>query len=66
LAGLFPKSQSETASIVKKKYAKWIVLTLILFYAIGIEIYRGGEKLPWTLIFCAVVVCFLYSFWKKK
>jgi len=49
-----------------KKYIKWIVLVLILAFAIGIEAYKGEGKLPWAFIFGGVVVFFVYSFWKKK
>jgi len=47
-----------------KKHVKWILVALILAFTIGIEIYHGGEKLPWALIFAGVVVFFVYSFWK--
>jgi membrane protein YdbS with pleckstrin-like domain len=50
-----------------KKYMKWIVLVLILTFTIGIEVYKGEEgKLPWAIIFAAVVVFFVYNFWKDK
>jgi len=50
-----------------KKHMKWIVLGLILAFTIGIEIYKGEEgKLPWAIIFAAVVVFFLFNFWKGK
>jgi len=46
---------------------KWIVLVLILTFTIGIEVYKGEEgKLPWAIIFAAVVVFFVYNFWKDK
>ena len=50
-----------------KKYMKWIVLGLILIFTIGIEAYKGQEgKLPWAIIFAAIVVFFVYNFWKDK
>jgi len=50
-----------------KKYLKWIVLGLILAFTIGLEVYKGEEgKLPWAIIFAAVVVFFVYNFWKDK
>ncbi len=49
-----------------KKYLKWIVLGLILVFVVGIEVYKGGERLPWALIFVGVVVFFVYSLWKRK
>ncbi len=49
-----------------KKYIKWIVLFLILAFAIGIEAYKGEGKLPWAFMFAGVVVFFVYSFWKQK
>ena len=50
-----------------KKYMKWIVLGLILAFTIGIEVYKGEEgKLPWAIIFAAIVVFFVYNFWKAK
>jgi membrane protein YdbS with pleckstrin-like domain len=50
-----------------KKYMKWIVLVLILTFTIGIEVYKGEEgRLPWAIIFAAVVVFFVYNFWKDK
>jgi membrane protein YdbS with pleckstrin-like domain len=50
-----------------KKYMKWIVLVLILAFTIGIEVYKGEEgRLPWAIIFAAVVVFFVYNFWKDK
>lgn len=39
-----------------KKHIKWILVALVLAYTIGIEIYHGGEKLPWTIIFVCVVM----------
>jgi hypothetical protein len=48
-----------------KKYIKWIVLGLVLAFTIGIEAYKGEEgKLPWAVIFAAIVVFFVYTFWK--
>ena len=50
-----------------KKYIKWIVLVLILAFTIGLEVYKGEEgKLPWAIVFAAVVVFFVYNFWKDK
>jgi hypothetical protein len=50
-----------------KKYMKWIVLGLILIFTIGIEAYKGEEgKLQWAIIFAAIVVFFVYNFWKDK
>ena len=50
-----------------KKYMKWIVLVLILGFTIGIEVYKGEEgKLPWAILFAAIVVFFVYNFWKTK
>ena len=50
-----------------KKYIKWIVLGLILAFTIGLEVYKGEEgKLPWAIVFAAVVVFFVYNFWKDK
>ena len=50
-----------------QKYMKWIVLGLILIFTIGIEAYKGDEgKLPWAIIFAAIVVFFVYHFWKDK
>lgn len=49
-----------------KRHIKWIVLGLILTFTIGIEVYKGGGKLPWAFIFAGVVVFFVYSFWKQK
>ena len=50
-----------------KKYMKWIVLVLILGFTIGIEVYKGEEgKLPWAILFAAIVVFFVYNFWKPK
>jgi hypothetical protein len=50
-----------------KKYMKWIVLGLILAFTIGIEVYKGEEgKLPWAFLFAAIVVFFVYNFWKAK
>ncbi len=49
-----------------KKHAKWLIVAGILLYLILLEVYKGGDKLPWTLVFSGVVVCLLYLFWKKK
>ena len=50
-----------------KKYMKWIVLVLILGFTNGIEVYKGEEgKLPWAILFAAIVVFFVYNFWKDK
>ncbi|MGD8519765.1 MAG: hypothetical protein PVF56_01365 [Desulfobacterales bacterium] len=50
-----------------KKYMKWIVLGLILIFTIGIEVYKGEEgKLPWAILFAAIVIFFVYNFWKDK
>ena len=50
-----------------KKHMKWIVLVLILGFTIGIELYKGEEgKLPWAILFAAIVVFFVYNFWKSK
>ena len=50
-----------------KKYIKWIVLALILAFTIGLEIYRGEEgKLPWAILFAAIVIFFVYNSWKGK
>ena len=50
-----------------KKYMKWIVLGLILVFTIGIEVYKGEKgKLPWAIIFAAIVVFFVYNYWKDK
>lgn len=49
-----------------RKHLKWIVVGLILAFVVGIEIYKGGEKLPWAIIFAGVVVFFVYSFWRRK
>ena len=50
-----------------KKHLKWIVLGLILAFTIGLEVYKGDEgKLPWAIIFAAVVVFFVYNSWKDK
>ena len=50
-----------------KKYTKWIVVALILALTIGLEVYRGDEgKLPWAILFAAIVVFFVYNFWKDK
>ena len=50
-----------------KKYMKWIVLGLILAFTVGLEVYKGEEgKLPWAIIFAAIVVFFVYNFWKNK
>jgi hypothetical protein len=50
-----------------QKHMKWIVLVLILALVIGIEVYKGQEgRLPWAIIFAAVVVFFVYNFWKDK
>jgi hypothetical protein len=48
-----------------KKHLKWVVLGGILALVVAIEVYRGGEKLPWTLIFAGVVVFFLVS-WRRR
>ncbi len=49
-----------------KKRVAWIVIGLILAFTIGVEVYKGGEKLPWAIIFAAVVVFFVYSIWRQK
>ena len=50
-----------------KKYMKWIVLVLILAFTVGIEVYKGEEgKLPWAILFAAIVVFFVYNSWKVK
>lgn len=49
-----------------KRHIKWVVLGLILAFTIGIEAYKGGDKLPWAFIFAGVVVFFVYSFWRHK
>jgi hypothetical protein len=50
-----------------KKFIKWIVLALILVFTIGIEVYKGEEgKLPWAILFAAIVIFFVYNFWKAK
>jgi hypothetical protein len=50
-----------------KKYMKWIVLVLILGFTIGIEVYKGEEgRLPWAILFAAIVVFFVYNFWKDR
>lgn len=49
-----------------KKHIKWVVVGLVLAYIIGLEIYHGGEKLPWTLIFVGVVVFLVHTFWKGR
>jgi hypothetical protein len=50
-----------------KKYMKWIVLALILAFTIGIEVYKGEEgKLPWAILFAAIVVFFVFNSWKGK
>jgi len=59
--------KSEAGESFMKKYIKWIVLSLILAFTIGLEVYKGDEgKLPWAIIFAAVVVFFVYNFWKDK
>jgi hypothetical protein len=50
-----------------QKYMKWIVLVLILGFTIGIEVYKGeAGRLPWAILFAAIVVFFVYNFWKAK
>ncbi|NIQ39920.1 MAG: hypothetical protein GTN81_15225 [Proteobacteria bacterium] len=49
-----------------RKNLKWIVIGLILAFTIGIEVVKGGEKLPWAIIFAAVVVFFVHSLWRGK
>ncbi|NIO06327.1 MAG: hypothetical protein GTN74_17490 [Proteobacteria bacterium] len=49
-----------------RKRVAWIVIGLILAFTIGIEVYKGGEKLPWAILFAAVVVFFVYSLWRKR
>jgi len=50
-----------------KKYIKWIVLALILAFTIGLEVYKGDQgKLPWAILFAAIVVFFVYNSWKDK
>ena len=50
-----------------KKYLKWIVLALILAFTIGLEVYKGeAGKLPWAILFAAIVVFFVYNSWKAK
>ena len=48
-----------------KRHLKWLVVAGILLYVVFLEVYKGGDRLPWTLIFIGVVVCLLYFFWKK-
>lgn len=49
-----------------KKNLKWVVLALILAFAVGIELYKAEGKLPWAFIFAGVVAFFVYSFWKER
>jgi hypothetical protein len=59
--------KSENGESHMKSYIKWIVLALILAFTIGIEVYKGEEgKLPWAILFAAIVVFFVYNFWKAK
>ena len=59
--------KSENGESHMKKCIKWIVLALILALTIGIEVYKGEEgKLPWAILFAAIVVFFVYNFWKAK
>jgi hypothetical protein len=59
--------KSENGEARMKKHIKWIVLGLILAFTIGLEVYKGDEgKLPWAIVFAAVVVFFVYNFWKDK
>jgi hypothetical protein len=59
--------KSENGESHMKKYIKWIVLVLILGFTIGIEAYKGEEgKLPWAILFAAIVVFFVYNNWKAK
>jgi hypothetical protein len=63
-AAIYPWASGEYPM---KKHMKWIVLVLILAFVIGIEVYKGEEgRLPWAIIFAAVVVFFVYNFWKDK
>ena len=60
-------AKAGNGEIRMKKYMKWIVLGLILIFTIGIEAYKGQEgKLPWAILFAAIVVFFVYNFWKDK
>ena len=59
--------KSENGEARMKKYIKWIVLGLILAFTIGLEVYKGDEgKLPWAIVFAAVVIFFVYNFWRDK
>ena len=49
-----------------KKYIAWIVVGLILAFALGIELYKGGGKAPWALVFAGVVVFFFYQFTRRR
>ena len=60
-------AKSENGKSPMKKYMKWIVLALILGFTIGIEVYKGeAGKLPWAILFAAIVVFFVYNNWKAK
>lgn len=59
-----PVGREGKASV--RPYLKWIVLGLILAFVVAIEVYKGGEKLPWALVFVAVVVFFVYSVWRRR
>ena len=60
-------AKSENGESFMKKYMKWIVLALILAFTIGIEVYKGEEgRLPWAILFAAIVVFFVYNLWKAK
>ena len=59
--------KSENGESHMKKYIKWIVVAFILAFTIGLEAYKGEEgKLPWAILFAAIVVFFVYNFWKDK
>jgi len=49
-----------------KKYLKWVVVGLVLAFAIGIQVCQGRGTVPGAIIFAGVVVLFLYSFWKRR
>ena len=50
-----------------KTRPKWVLLAFILAVIIAVEAWKGEKgQLLWTLVFCAVVVLFFYSFAKRN
>jgi hypothetical protein len=58
------RSKGEEPSV--RKYLKWIVVGLILAFAIAIEAYREKGTVPGAIVFSIVVVFFLYAFWRRR